>query len=66
MLSKPVPRKEDHRFLTGRGLYVADVQLPGMLHVAFVRSRHAHARIRGIAAERARAVSGVVAVVTGD
>jgi carbon-monoxide dehydrogenase large subunit len=41
-------RKEDDRFLYGRGLYVADVALPGMLHAAFLRSPHAHARIRAV------------------
>ena len=65
MLSKPVPRKEDHRFITGRGLYVEDLQLPGMLHLAFVRSSHAHALVRRIDRERALAVPGVIAVVAG-
>ena len=66
MLGEPVPRKEDRRFITGTGRYVEDVQLPGMLHVAFVRSAHAHANIRGIDVERALAIPGVVAVITGD
>ena len=43
-----VRRKEDPRFLTGRGLYTDDVRLPGTVHAAFVRSPHAHARIVGI------------------
>src|ERR1043166_3150534 len=43
-----IRRLEDERFLHGRGLYVADVILPGMLHAAFRRSPHAHARIRAI------------------
>ena len=43
-----LPRKEDHRFLRGRGEYVANIRLPGMLDVAFVRSPMAHARILGI------------------
>src|SRR3712207_2240691 len=43
---QPVPRNEDARLLTGRALFVDDVDLPGMLHAAFVRSPHAHARIR--------------------
>jgi carbon-monoxide dehydrogenase large subunit len=60
-----VPRKEDARLLTGRGRYVSDVELPRMLHVAFVRSVHAHARIRAVETTRAAAASGVVAVVTG-
>jgi carbon-monoxide dehydrogenase large subunit len=57
-------RREDPRFLTGRGRYVSDVVLPGMLHAAFVRSHHAHARILGIDADAARASAGVVAVLT--
>ncbi len=44
----PVPRNEDARLLTGGALFVDDVELPGLLHAAFVRSPHAHARIRGI------------------
>src|SRR5579884_1415123 len=65
LLGKSVRRKEDPRLLTGRGTYVDDVKLPGMLHVAFLRSTHAHARIRGIAVEAARRRPGVVAVFTG-
>ncbi|HJV57979.1 MAG TPA: xanthine dehydrogenase family protein molybdopterin-binding subunit, partial [Methylomirabilota bacterium] len=49
----------------GRGRYVTDVELPRMLHVAFVRSPHAHARIRGIDTAAARAADGVAAVATG-
>jgi len=60
-----IRRKEDERFLRGRGNYVDDVALPGMLHMAILRSPHAHARIRSIATEKAQAVDGVVAVVTG-
>ena len=44
----PVRRREDPRLLTGRGRYVSDVELPRLLHVAFVRSTHAHARLRGV------------------
>ena len=66
MLGTSVPRKEDARLLTGRGRYVSDLRLPGMLHVAFVRSPLAHGRIRGVDADAARAAPGVVAVVTGD
>ena len=61
-----VPRREDRRLITGRGRYVGDVTLPGMVHVAFVRSVHAHARIRGIDASVALNVPGVLSVVTGD
>jgi carbon-monoxide dehydrogenase large subunit len=60
-----IRRKEDGRLLTGRGQYVDDVQFPGMLHLAVLRSPHAHARIQRIDAEAARARPGVVAVVTG-
>ena len=42
----PVARNEDHRLLTGKALFVDDVELPGMLHAAFLRSEVAHARIR--------------------
>ncbi len=60
-----VPRKEDHRFITGRGRYTDDINLPGQTHAVFVRSPHAHARIRSIAKEGALAVPGVIAVFTG-
>src|SRR5262245_43385213 len=66
VFGRPVRRKEDGRLLTGAGRYVSDVELPRMLHVAFVRSVHAHARIRGIDARAAAALPGVVAIVAGD
>jgi carbon-monoxide dehydrogenase large subunit len=61
-----MPRKEDARLLTGRGQYVDDVVLPGMLHVAFARSTIARGKILSIDTEAARAVSGVRAVYTMD
>jgi len=60
-----IRRKEDGRLLTGRGQYVDDVQLPDMLHLAVLRSPHAHARIRRVDLAAARARPGVVAVVDG-
>src|ERR671938_175576 len=65
-LGKSVKRKEDDRFLQGRGNYVDDINLPGMLHMAVLRSPFAHARIRSIDTSRAEALPGVVAVVTGE
>ena len=59
-----VPRNEDGRLLTGRALFVDDVQLPGMLHVAFVRSEHAHGRIVSVDPSAARQRPGVHAVYT--
>ena len=59
-----VERVEDGRILIGRGRYVDDVALPGMLHAAFVRSPLAHARITSIDTTEARALPGVVAVYT--
>ena len=59
-------RREDERFLLGRGAYVADVRRPDTLHLAVVRSPHAHARIRAIDVAAARACPGVVDVVTFD
>jgi carbon-monoxide dehydrogenase large subunit len=59
-----VPRKEDRRMLLGRGRFVADMSRPGLLHAAFARSPHAHARIRGIDATAARQSPGVHAVFT--
>ncbi|HET9275623.1 MAG TPA: xanthine dehydrogenase family protein molybdopterin-binding subunit [Gemmatimonadales bacterium] len=60
------PRNEDARLLTGTALFVDDVELPGMLHAAFLRSDHAHARIRSIDAGAARARPGVHAVYTAE
>jgi aerobic carbon-monoxide dehydrogenase large subunit len=60
-----VLRKEDDRFIRGRGNYVDDLRLPGMLHMALLRTPLAHARIGEINSEAATAMPGVVAVVTG-
>jgi carbon-monoxide dehydrogenase large subunit len=57
-----IPRNEDPRFLTGRGMYADDVRRPRMLHAAFYRSPHAHAKIARIDAAAARALPGVAAV----
>jgi carbon-monoxide dehydrogenase large subunit len=59
-----VRRVEDPRILTGRGTYVDDMHVPGMLHAAFCRSPHAHATLDSIDAADARALPGVVAVLT--
>lgn len=64
-IGRPMPRREDRRFLRGRGRYLDDVVVPGTLHACFVRSPHAHARIRAIDAAAARALPGTIAVVTG-
>ena len=61
-----VLRKGDRKFLTGRARYVDDIKLPGMLHMAVVRSEHAHADITGIDTSRARSMPGVTAIFTGD
>ena len=61
-----VKRFEDARFLRGKGNYFDDITLPGMLHLEFLRSPYAHARITSIDTSAASAVEGVVAVVTGE
>src|SRR5438093_6599373 len=60
-----VRRKEDQRFITGKGHYTADVNRAGQTHACFVRSPHAHARIKGVDAKAAKAMPGVLAVLTG-
>src|SRR5438874_3346683 len=60
-----IKRKEDPRFIRGKGTYVDDVQLPGMLYLDIVRSTHAHAKIVKIDSAKALAVPGVLAVITG-
>ena len=59
-------RKEDPRFIQGRGNYVDDVKLPGMLYMDIVRSPYAHAKILEIDASAALAMDGVLAVITGE
>jgi carbon-monoxide dehydrogenase large subunit len=63
---KPVLRKEDARLLVGGGCYSDDVNLPGQVYACFVRSPHAHARIRAIETAAALASPGVIAVLTGQ
>ncbi|MFL6224550.1 MAG: xanthine dehydrogenase family protein molybdopterin-binding subunit, partial [Actinomycetes bacterium] len=65
-LGRSVKRKEDDRFLQGKGNYVDDINLPGMLHMSILRSPVAHARINSIDTSAAEALPGVVAVVTGE
>jgi carbon-monoxide dehydrogenase large subunit len=65
LFGKALKRREDPRFITGRGQFVDDVKLAGTTHAAFVRSPHPHARIRAVDTSRARALPGVVAVYTG-
>jgi carbon-monoxide dehydrogenase large subunit len=60
-----VARKEDKRFLTGKGRYTDDMSVPGMKYAAFVRSPHAHAKIRGVDVSAAQAMPGVIGVLTG-
>jgi carbon-monoxide dehydrogenase large subunit len=64
-LGRSVKRKEDPRFIRGKGTYVDDVALPGMLYLDIARSPYAHARITRIDKEPALAVPGVLAVITG-
>jgi len=63
-VGKAVRRREDPRFLTGRGVFLDDRNLPGQLHAHFVRASQAHARILGVDVEPALAVPGVVRVLT--
>ena len=61
-----VVRKEDKRFITGRGRYTDDITLPGQLYARFVRSPHAHAKVKSIDASAAKAMDGIVDVLTGE
>ena len=60
-----IRRKEDPRLLRGTGVYTHDVSLPGMMHLAAVRSPHAHARVQRIDSSEAKAMAGVREVLTG-
>ena len=64
-LGVAMKRKEDPRFLQGKGQYVEDIMLPGMLHMAIVRSTYPHAEIVSIDISNALKVPGVKAVITG-
>src|SRR5512134_3573907 len=64
-IGQPVRRKEDRRLLTGKGLFSDDYNLPGQAYAVFLRSPHAHARIRSIDTRAALALPGVLAVLTG-
>ncbi len=64
-MGRSVKRKEDPRFIRGKGNYVDDVKLPGMLYMDIVRSPYAHANIKNIDASKALALPGVLAVITG-
>lgn len=65
-VGKRMTRTEDPRLLTGQALFVDDVEIPGMLHAAFLRSDYAHARLRSIDVSAARERPGVVAVYTAE
>ena len=66
LIGQRLLRQEDPRLLSGKGAYVTDLVLPGMLHMALLRSPHAHALITHVDADLARRVPGVVAVFTAD
>ena len=66
LVGAEVRRKEDPRLITGSSMYVDDLNVPGMAYVAIVRSPHPHAKIGAIDASAAKAMPGVIAVVTGE
>src|SRR5208282_5935770 len=63
-IGRALKRGEDLRFLTGRGKYTDDIVLPNTASIAFLRSPHAHARIKQISTDRAKRLPGVLAVIT--
>src|SRR5215468_5437965 len=65
LIGAAIRRVEDPVLITGKGCYVDDIELPEMLHMAFLRTTHPHAKIISINTVAAKAVPGVVAVVTG-
>ena len=66
LIGARVERKEDYRFLTGAGQYTDDIVLPGQTYATFVRSPHAHAKIKSIKKDKALKAPGVLAVYTGE
>src|SRR6476646_2230203 len=65
VLGSSVRRVEDPRFITGKGRYLDDIKLTGMVHLAILRSPYAHANIRSIDASKAKTMPGVLAVIVG-
>jgi carbon-monoxide dehydrogenase large subunit len=65
-IGAPVRRTEDFRFITGKGQYTDDINRAGQAHAYFLRSPHAHAEIVKIDASKAKAMDGVIAILTGD
>ena len=65
-VGQSVERREDARFLTGQGQYTDDITLPGQTYAAFLRSPHAHARIKSLDTTAAAAAPGVVGIFTGE
>jgi len=65
-IGESIKRKEDGRFLRGKGNYLDDIDLPAMLHMVILRSPHAHARVKSVDTAAASAMPGVIAVVTGE
>ncbi|HKU46126.1 MAG TPA: molybdopterin cofactor-binding domain-containing protein, partial [Burkholderiales bacterium] len=66
LIGARIARKEDYRFLTGSGQYTDDVALPNQSYAVFVRSPHAHAKIKSIKTDKAKSSKGVLAVYTGE
>ncbi|MEX2197305.1 MAG: xanthine dehydrogenase family protein molybdopterin-binding subunit, partial [Burkholderiales bacterium] len=66
LIGARIQRKEDYRFLTGAGQYTDDVTLPHQTYAAFVRTPHAHAKIKSVNTAKAKAAPGVLAVYTGE
>lgn len=66
LVGQPLKRREDRKLLVGRGRYVDDIRLPGMLHMAILRSPHAHAAISSIDLSQAKAAPGVRLVLSGE
>ena len=64
-IGAPIRRKEDRRFITGKGHYLDDINRPRQIYAWFVRSPHAHAEIKGIKTAAAQKMPGVVAIFTG-
>ena len=65
-VGQSVERREDARFLTGQGQYTDDITLPGQTYAAFLRSPHAHARIKSLDTTAAAKAPGVVGIFTGE
>ena len=66
ILGSPVKRKEDKALLNGSAKFMADLSMPGMVHMVFLDSPYAHAKLKNIDLSKAKSIDGVLEIITGE